>query len=175
MGFGPENVPKRVYCGCLSQMVILVFGIVLTRNMNKIGVISDQNTSTVTQIVDDWNELPFTKILVTDDKCPSGTDSVFKVNWGGTETGCLVNKLGTFGYSASQAVMTTSEYESYIRHGVSNGKNAHKTIENNRRREPCMPISMNTPKVQDEFYDMRFCGTRGSAPFTSAVRPKPTG
>ena len=38
-----------------------------------------------------------------------------------------------------------------------------------------MPISMQPSVNQDEFYDMRFCGTRGGSSFVNAVRPKPTG
>ena len=35
--------------------------------------------------------------------------------WGGSEMGCLVNKLDTWGYSSTQTIMTQDEYDSYIR------------------------------------------------------------
>ena len=174
MSGGPGNVPKRVYFGVLTQMIIMVLGIVLTIQMSQVGKISDQNTNTVTQITDDWMTIPFTKIVVTDDKCSSGADSVFTRRWGGTEQGCLVNKLDWMGYGSSQVVMTNSEYDSYIS-SKSSSKNGQSNSYDNRRREPCMPISMEQSKIQDEFYDMRFCGTRGGLPFANAVRPKPTG
>ena len=171
MSGGPGNVPKRVYFGLLSQLIILVTGIVLTMQMHKVGVISDQNTNTVTQVSDDWTTLPFTKIVVTDDKCPSGTEPVFVREWAGTEMGCLVNKLDWIGYGSSQVVMTTREYDDYV---LSRRNKNYQDYEV-RRREPCMPISMEAPKNQDEFFDMRFCGTRGSLPFVDAIRPRPTG
>ncbi len=171
MSGGPGNVPKRVYCGLLTQLIVLVTGIVLTMQMHKVGVISDQNTNTVTQVSDDWTTLPFTKITVTDDKCTIGTVPVFTRQWAGTEMGCLVNKLDWIGYGSSQVVMTMSEYDSYVQSRTGKSSNDYQV----RRREPCMPISLEAPKNQDEFYDMRFCGTRGGSPFADAVRPRPTG
>jgi len=38
-----------------------------------------------------------------------------------------------------------------------------------------MPISMESSKTQDEFFDMRFCGTRGGQTFATLTRPKPNG
>jgi len=102
----------------------------------------------VTQITDDWMVVPFTKIKVTDDKCASGTYSVFNRVWGGTEQGCLVNKLDWMGYGSSQVVMTTREYDSYISSKSStSSKSSSNSSYDNRRREPCMPISMEMPKV----------------------------
>ena len=82
--------------------------------------------------------IPFTKIVTTDDKCPSGTESVFTRRWAGTEMGCLVNKLDFIGYGSTQVVMTQNEYDSYIR----NKSNKNSRDYERRRREPCMPISM---------------------------------
>jgi len=62
--------------------------------------VADQNTNTVTQVVDDWNTLPFVDLKVTDDKCLSGFESVFVRRWGGSEQGCIVNKMDTFGFSS---------------------------------------------------------------------------
>uniref|UniRef100_A0A7S3MKJ6 Uncharacterized protein n=1 Tax=Favella ehrenbergii TaxID=182087 RepID=A0A7S3MKJ6_9SPIT len=67
--------------------------------------------------------------------------------------------------------MTNSEYDDYVRQRTSKSRKAYEV----RYREPCMPISMLGSKDQDEFYDMRFCGKRGSSPFATAVRPKPSG
>ena len=114
MSGGPGNVPKRVCTGLVFQLVILIIGIVLAIQMSRVGVVSDQNTNTVTEIVDDWNELPFVKVLSTDDKCPSGTESIFVREWGGSEPGCLVNKADTWGFGSTQTVMTQSEYNSYV-------------------------------------------------------------
>ena len=94
-------MPKRVCTGLVFQLVILIIGIVLAIQMSRVGVVSDQNTNTVTEIVDDWNELPFVKVLSTDDKCPSGTESIFVREWGGSEPGCLVTKL-TLGASGQR-------------------------------------------------------------------------
>ena len=38
-----------------------------------------------------------------------------------------------------------------------------------------MPISVQAPVKQDEFFDMRFCGKRGGQSFMNAIRPLPTG
>ena len=35
--------------------------------------------------------------------------------WGGTEAGCLVNKIRLNGYGSEQVVMRTDEYGNYIR------------------------------------------------------------
>ena len=40
---------------------------------------------------------------------------------------------------------------------------------------PCVSPNVTESVAQDEFYDMRFCGTRGGSSFVNAVRPKPTG
>lgn len=70
---------------------------------------------TVSEIADDWLVVPFVSLTVTDDKCASGTESMFVRNWGGSEQGCLVNKIeGILGYEIRQEVMTTADYESYI-------------------------------------------------------------
>lgn len=127
----------------------------------------NQNTNTISDVSDDWDTIPFVSVRVTDNKCSSTEESLFKRVWGGTEMGCLVNKLDTWGYGSSQVVMSNSEYDSYT---------STRTTKNNSRyrqqqREPCMPISMQSPVVQDEFYDMRFCGKRAGAPFSTAIRP----
>lgn len=52
---------------------------------------------------------------VTDDKCDNDEESMFVRNWGGTEQGCLVNKMDAFfSYSTYQEIMTTADYDSYI-------------------------------------------------------------
>ena len=108
---------------------------------------------------------------VTDDKCAAGTESIFVREWGGSEMGCLVNKLDTWGYSSTQTVMTQSEYDDYVNRHTSKSRKAWEV----RQREPCYPISMQPSKIQDEFFDMRFCGTRGSQTFATTTRPKPNG
>ena len=98
---------------------------------------------------------------------------MFVREWGGTEQGCLVNKLDLFSfYSTTQVVMTQSEYDDYIRNR-SSSKN--KSYNSARNQEPCAPISMKPAKSQDEFYDMRFCGTRGGKSFLTAQRPELSG
>ena len=115
--------------------------------------------------------MPYVSVRVTDDKCTSSEDSLFVRTWGGTEQGCLVNKIdGVFGYSTKQVVMTQVEYDDYIRTSRS-GKNNNQWQA--RNREPCVAISMKPAKEQDEFYDMRFCGTRGGQSFLKAQRPEP--
>ena len=91
MSGGFENVPKRVLSNCVLQTLILIFGIVITTSMVKVGKVSDQNTSTVSAVIDDWSTYPFVSITVTDNKCPAGTESLFVREWRGTEPGCLVN------------------------------------------------------------------------------------
>ena len=92
MSSGFSNVPKRVLCGCLAQLVIMVLGIAIVIQMNAVGNVSDQNLSTIADIIDDWSTIPITEITVTDDKCLSGTESIFVREWQGTQPGCLVNK-----------------------------------------------------------------------------------
>ena len=122
-------------------------------------------------MIDDWETIPFTSVRVTDDKCTGSEVNVWERLWKGTEQGCLVNKLNTIGYGSQQVVMTKSEYDDYISRNTSKNTSRHQRMQ----REPCMPINMESPIVQDEFFDMRFCGTRGGSPFETAVRPKPTG
>ena len=108
MSSGFSNVPKRVLCGCLAQLVIMVLGIAIVIQMNAVGNVSDQNLSTIADIIDDWSTIPITEITVTDDKCLSGTESIFVREWQGTQPGCLVNKMGTFGvFSGSEQVIMT--------------------------------------------------------------------
>jgi len=47
-------VPKRVLSNFILQTLILIFGIVITTSMVKVGKVSDQNTSTVSAVIDDW-------------------------------------------------------------------------------------------------------------------------
>lgn len=92
MSSGFSNVPKRIFCGCLAQLVIMVLGIAIVIQMNAVGNVSDQNLSTISDIISDWNTIPFTEVTVTDDDCLSGTESLFVREWRGTQPGCLVNK-----------------------------------------------------------------------------------
>ena len=101
MGAGPENTPKRVTLGFITQVALVVIGVVLIKQQKSIKEVSEQNTNTVTQVVENWNTMPLVNMKVTDDKCPSGTDSIFVRPWGGSTSGCLVNKLDTWGYSTS--------------------------------------------------------------------------
>ena len=166
-------VPKRIYFACVMQLLVLILGIIVTLHMVEVGHVSDQNTNTVAQVVDDWNKIPLTSVRVTDDECTSGEESVFVREWAGTEQGCLVNKLDTFGYGSSQVVMSNSEYDSYISSSSSsrNGRTTNNYDNNARQREPCMPISMKGAVKQDEFFDMRFCATKGGSAFINAERP----
>jgi len=168
-----------MYFACVMQLLVLILGIIVTIHMVEVGMVSDQNTNTVGQVVEDWNKIPFTSVRVTDDKCTSKEESVFVRNWAGTEQGCLVNKIDTWtGYSSEQVVMSISEYDSYINGRSSNGSSSNRSqnnysrSNNARQREPCMPISMKGAVEQDEFFDMRFCGTRGGASFLHAQRPE---
>lgn len=65
--------------------------------------------------------------------------------------------------------MTQTEYDDYISQR-SSGKNNNSWQA--RNREPCVPISMKAAKDQNEFFDMRFCGTRGGKSFLQAQRPE---
>jgi hypothetical protein len=77
-------VPKRVIFNCVMQLLILIIGIVLTMSMIKVGKVSEQNTGTVSAIVEDWDKIPFVSVTVTDDKCLSNTESIFVREWKGT-------------------------------------------------------------------------------------------
>jgi len=117
MSGGPANVPKRIALGCLLQTIIMILGIILAINMKDVSKVSSQNTNTITQVVDDWEELPFVSLTTTDDRCPAGTQSVFQKPWEGTEQGCLWNKPGlmTFSLSGTQTVGTVDEYDTWVR------------------------------------------------------------
>ena len=67
--------------------------------------------------------------------------------------------------------MTTSDYDDYVRRRTSKNYPQWQV----RNREPCMPITMHPEKIQDEFFDMRFCGKHGFMNFSNAVRPTSTG
>ena len=111
---GFDNVPKRVGFCCAMQAVILAIGIGISINMSAVGDVAKQNTSTVTAVTTNWSVIPFTEVRVTDDKCNLFEDSMFERQWGGTSPGCLVNKMNFLGYGTEQAIMTNSEYDSYI-------------------------------------------------------------
>ena len=135
-------MPKRLWFGCFTQTLIVILGVVVTIHMVSVGKVSDQNTSTVSAVADDWQTIPFVSVRVTDDKCTSSEESMFVREWGGTEQGCLVNKLDNslFSYDSNQVVMSQSEYDDYIRtkyKGSSSGRRAN---------EPCAPISMKPAK-----------------------------
>ena len=178
---GISNVPKRVTFCCLMQLVILVLGVIITFNMYEVASVARQNNATVTEIIDNWNVLPFTKIRVANNKCKDSEESVFVRKWGGSEEGCLVNKRTLLGFSTEQVVMTTNEYNRYIR----SREDSHSSRNNDgvdvvdfvtgdssaRRYEPCMPISMKSAKYQDRFLEKRFCGTRGGPSFLTMQRP----
>ena len=86
--------------------------------------------------------------------------------------------------------MTNEEYDSYINsrssssssstnfYGDNNNHDSNSYGNNNygynsaRQREPCNPISMKGAIQQDEFFDMRFCGTRGGSAFINVQRPE---
>ena len=115
MSGGMSNVPKRLWFGCFMQTLTLGIGIVLTMHMFSVGKVGDQNTITVSEITQDWTTAPFVAVRVTDDKCTTGEASIFARKWGGTEQGCLVNKIeGLWGTSSKQEVMTVADYDSYI-------------------------------------------------------------
>ena len=112
---GISNVPKRVGFCCLMQLLIIGLGIVITLNMQTVDRVSNQNTTTVSAVIDDWNTVPFTDVRVTDGKCKSDEQSVFVREWAGVEQGCLVNKVdGFMSFSTTQHVMTMQEYDDYI-------------------------------------------------------------
>ena len=145
----------------------------VTKHMIDVGKVSDQNTQTVTAVIDDWNILPFTSVTVTDVQCPAGTETMFNRHWGGTDSGCLVNKQGT-GNSGSQSIMTQSEYDAYVRNKASSS-NSGLSITQVKALEKCEPISALEAKAQDKFWDVTFCGTRAGNSFVNAVRPYPQG
>ena len=157
MESGLANVPKRVFFGCFAQLVIMILGIVIVVQMNAIGNVSEQNLSTIEDLIDDWSTVPFTEITVTDAKCPSGTENIFVREWGGIEEGCLVQKLG----ESEQVMMTKDEYETYVNSKVTQRGNQVFQKNQIRRREPCTPISRQVPVKQGVFFDKHFCGKRG--------------
>ena len=88
---GFADIPKNIIFNLLLQGIVLFFGIMVTKHMMDVGKVSDQNTTTVTAVVNDWNTLPFTKVEITDNKCHAGTETMFVREWGGTEEGCVIN------------------------------------------------------------------------------------
>ena len=87
----------------------MILGIAIVVQMNAVGNVSDQNLSTIADIITDWSTIPITEVTVTDDDCLSGTESIFVREWRGTEPGCLVNQIGTWGsvISGSEQVIMT--------------------------------------------------------------------
>jgi len=89
------KIPKRLYCICFVQFVVMILGIVLLVNLQALLKVASQNNATVTQLVDDWRTRPFVDVSTTTGPCPAGTESIFKRRWGGTERGCNVAKVNT--------------------------------------------------------------------------------
>ena len=72
---------------------------------------------------------------------------MFVREWGGTEQGCLVNKIDNFSLfttSSKQVVMSVIDYDSYINSKSKNNKNS--SYNKARNLEPCMAISMKPAK-----------------------------
>lgn len=101
-------MPKRVLFTWFAQLLTMIVGVVITMHMAKVAKVTKQNTSTVSQVITDWQTVPFTSLTVTDDKCPGGTESMFVREWKGTAQGCFVNKPETWGFGTTQEVMTVS-------------------------------------------------------------------
>lgn len=87
----------------------------------------------------------------------------------------MVQKRKSWGDWRSYQILTKSEYDTYRKAGTKTSGNSYSTtsatLNPYHEREPCMAISMKPAKVQDEFFDMRFCGKRNGMSFANAVRP----
>lgn len=173
------KVSYSALLNCGIQGVILIVGIMLVGNMSDINKVASQNSETVTAIIDDWKKVPFNSIYVTDDKCPAGTETVFTRKWGGIKEGCYVKKKGTWGDYRSFQILTTAEYKTYrdSNKKSSDGKyiSTNTALNPYHEDEKCEKISMKPAKIQDEFFDMRFCGKRSGTSFANAIRPVKTG
>ena len=126
-----------------------------------------------------------TSVRATDDKCTTGEEALFNRRWGGLEDGCVVDKVtGTYyrdfqwhtWESREITVMTRGDYEELMYQRSSSGSSSSSsssstwTKSDAKRKEPCSPIQSRPAEDQDEFWDFRFCATRGSTTFKSATR-----
>ena len=86
---------------CLIQLLItlaiavLVLTIIFIAKVSTYNELKDQGNpgvvGVVTQLVEDWQTVPFISIQVTDTgECPPGSDPVFFSEWKGTEPGCFI-------------------------------------------------------------------------------------
>ena len=88
-----REIPKRLFCICVVQWIVMILGIVLLVNLQALLKVASQNNATVTQLVDDWRVRPFVDVFTSTGPCPAGSESIFTRRWGGTERGCNVAKV----------------------------------------------------------------------------------
>ena len=173
---GFNNLPKRVGFCCAMQTMILGIGIHISISMyGGVEVVNYQNTSTVTDVIENWTRIPFTEVRVTEDKCMDDEYRMFYRIWYGTKSGCLVNKIVAYDKDSKQTILTDSDnneylteqflmtdaaYDEYIREKYCYCQSSSQYVKNDcswvpacfarkALREPCIPIPKQDYIVQD--------------------------
>jgi hypothetical protein len=133
---------------------MLTFGSVVLHMGKQINKNSDQDTGFVTQLIDDWEQKPYTDIAVQSSDCSSGYERLYEAHYQGAGGGC--DCTGVWGY--------------YM-----NGDNrlhVGQSCTYNQTRYGCIQFS--GMKARDMFVlpeNKVVCGKAVGTPFRNAVRP----
>ena len=74
----------------LGNVAIIALSVLHALSVWKIVHLSDKSADFAEQLSQDWNQKPFTKLMLTTDVCPVGWEVVFSVLWPGTLDGCII-------------------------------------------------------------------------------------
>ena len=95
----PFGVIQTLITIAIAGLVLTITIIAKTKTYNELKVQGNPGVvGVVTQLVEDWQTVPFTSIQVTDTgKCPPGSEPVFFSEWKGTEPGCFIADGDSYG------------------------------------------------------------------------------
>ena len=79
----------------------------------------------VTDIVKDWDTIPFTEITVQDEKCDPEDYPVFERTWHGTEEGCVVESENYWNDKRHVELMSDFKYRNKDRRAVQSSDWSH--------------------------------------------------
>ena len=82
---------------CVCNFVVFILGILIINGAYKASQHTSRDLVSVTQITEDWEQLPFVEIEIKDQPCENfGMHSVFERVWRGTAEGCYENTGSRF-------------------------------------------------------------------------------
>ncbi len=116
----------------------------------------NQDTSSITQISDEWQRQPIVDIQVipSGSQCPYNYTALFARQWLGTKVGCDCR----FIYSWNIPVM---DQNSVLSHACGR----------NHTRAGCVSVRENLPKAMPDLGGFQVCGKQGGQSFIAMQRP----